>query len=163
MSMSNRNVSASSPHSSIRRCSSDDSVDRVAWSTTDASAKSTQTHFVRSYHSLIALLPDLVRPSNIPYSSSSSKAIGPSLLPDTTNSVSSFAKVGNNTHGAAPNALFCVSFRIAENVFVMTATKRLISQKFRTIRHTIKKKQDTKNSASIMLYIMGDHFKYRQV
>ena len=54
------------------------------------------------------------------------------------------------THGAAPKALFCVSFRIAENVFVMTATKRLMSQKFNTMIQTMKKKQDTKNSESII-------------
>jgi len=34
-------------------------------------------------------------------------------------------------YGAAPNALFRVSFLIAEKVLVITATKRLISQKFR--------------------------------
>ena len=62
------------------------------------------------------------------------------------------------THGAAPNALFCVSFRIAENVFVITATNRLISQKFNTIISTIKKKHDTKNSASIISYIIGAHY-----
>ena len=61
------------------------------------------------------------------------------------------------TYGAAPNALLCVSFLIAENVFVMTATKRLMSQKFKTMMHTMKKKHDTKNSESIMLYIKVDH------
>lgn len=62
------------------------------------------------------------------------------------------------THGAAPNALLCVSLLIAENVFVMTATKRLMSQKLSTMMHTMKKKQDTKNSESIMLYIKVDHW-----
>lgn len=63
----------------------------------------------------------------------------------------------NDTHGAAPNALFFVSERIAENVFVITATKRLMSQKLSTMRQTMKKKQDTKNSESIIWYMMGDH------
>lgn len=65
--------------------------------------------------------------------------------------------MGGKTYGAAPKALFCVSERMAENVLVMTATKRLISQKLRTIMQTMKKKQETKNSESIMSYIIGDH------
>ena len=61
------------------------------------------------------------------------------------------------THGAAPKALFFVSFLMAENVFVMTATNRLMSQKLRTRMQMMKKKQDTKNSASIIAYMTGDH------
>jgi len=61
------------------------------------------------------------------------------------------------THGAALNALERVSVLIAENVFVITATNKLISQKLRTMRQMMKKKQDMKNSASITLYINVDH------
>jgi hypothetical protein len=63
-----------------------------------------------------------------------------------------------STYGAAPKALLFVSDRIAEKVFVMTATKRLISQKLRTTMQTMKKQHETKNSASIIAYIMGDHW-----
>jgi hypothetical protein len=63
----------------------------------------------------------------------------------------------SDTHGAAPNALLLVSLRMAENVFVMTATNRLMSQKFNTMMHTMKKKHEIKNSESIMSYIKGDH------
>lgn len=63
------------------------------------------------------------------------------------------------TYGAAPNALFFVSDLIAENVFVITATNRLMSQKFKTIIQMIKKKHEMKNSESIMSYIIGDHCK----
>ena len=61
------------------------------------------------------------------------------------------------THGAELNALLCVSSLIAEKVLVITATKRLMSQKFSTTMQIIKKKQETKNSASIIEYIRGDH------
>jgi len=61
------------------------------------------------------------------------------------------------THGEALNALFCVSSLIAENVLVITATNRLMSQKFSTTIQIIKKKEDMKNSASIMEYISDDH------
>lgn len=61
------------------------------------------------------------------------------------------------THGAAQNALDCVSVLIAENVFVITATNRLISQKLSTMRQVMKKKQDMKNSESITLYINPAH------
>ena len=61
------------------------------------------------------------------------------------------------TYGAAPKALFLVSDLIAENVLVMTATKRLINQKLSTTMQTMKKQHETKNSASIMEYISGDH------
>ena len=46
---------------------------------------------------------------------------------------------------------------MAENVFVITATKRLISQKLSTMMARMKKKQDTQNSASTIEYINGDH------
>lgn len=58
---------------------------------------------------------------------------------------------------AAPNALFFVSALIAANVFVMTAMNRFMSQKFKMTMQVMKNRHDTKNSASIMLYIMGDH------
>ena len=60
-------------------------------------------------------------------------------------------------YGAAPKALFFVSDRMAENVFVMTATNKLMSQKLSTIMQTMKKKQDTKNSESIIWYMRGVH------
>ena len=66
-----------------------------------------------------------------------------------------------DTHIAAPNALFFVSARMAANVFVMTAMNRLISQKFRITMQVMKKRHDTKNSASIMLYMIGDHYATR--
>ena len=47
---------------------------------------------------------------------------------------------------------------MAENVFVMTATNRLMSQKLRMMTQTMKKTEDTKYSASMMLYINGAHF-----
>jgi hypothetical protein len=46
---------------------------------------------------------------------------------------------------------------MAENVFVITATNKLISQKLSTTRQMMKKKQDTKNSESITEYINVDH------
>lgn len=61
------------------------------------------------------------------------------------------------TYGAAPNALFLVSERIAANVFVITATNKLINQKLRTTTQIMKKKQETKNSESIIAYINGVH------
>ena len=61
------------------------------------------------------------------------------------------------THDAAPKALFLVSVLMAANVFVITATKRLISQKLSTRMQIMKKKQDTKYSASIIAYMIGDH------
>jgi hypothetical protein len=61
------------------------------------------------------------------------------------------------THGAVLNALERVSVLIAKNVFVITATNKLISQKLSTTRQMMKKKQDMKNSASITLYINADH------
>jgi hypothetical protein len=66
-------------------------------------------------------------------------------------------EVVTETHGEALNALFCVSCLIAENVLVITATKRLMSQKFSTTIQIIKKTEDMKNSASIIEYIRGDH------
>jgi len=61
------------------------------------------------------------------------------------------------TNGAALNTLERVSVLIAENVFVITATNKLISQKLSTMR-LMKKKQDMKNSESITLYINVDHY-----
>jgi hypothetical protein len=61
------------------------------------------------------------------------------------------------THGAVLNALDRVSVLMAKNVFVITATNKLISQKLSTIRQVIKKTQEMKNSASITLYINGAH------
>ena len=55
------------------------------------------------------------------------------------------------------NALDRVSDLIAENVFVITATNKLISQKLSTMRQVMKKKQDMKNSELITLYINVDH------
>ena len=46
---------------------------------------------------------------------------------------------------------------MAENVLVITATKRLMSQKLSTTMQTMKKKHETKNSESIIEYIIGDH------
>jgi hypothetical protein len=66
-----------------------------------------------------------------------------------------------HTHGAAPKALFLVSDLIAAKLLVITATKRLISQKFRTIMAIIKKKHETKNSASIIEYINGVHWEVK--
>lgn len=62
------------------------------------------------------------------------------------------------TYLCAPKALFFVSDLIAANVFVITATNRLINQKLRTITHMMKKKHETKNSESTMLYMSGDHY-----
>ena len=64
------------------------------------------------------------------------------------------------TYGAAPKAECFVSFLIAANVFVITATKRLMSQKLRTMTQMMKKKHDTKYSESIMLYMSGVHCAY---
>ena len=61
------------------------------------------------------------------------------------------------THGAVLNALERVSVLIAKNVFVITATNKLISQKLSTTIQVMKKKQDMKNSASITPYINDDH------
>lgn len=63
----------------------------------------------------------------------------------------------NHTHAAAPKALFFVSDLIAANEFVITATKRLISQKLSTIMAIMKKRHETKYSASIIEYIRGAH------
>ncbi len=41
------------------------------------------------------------------------------------------------TYGAAPNSFFFVSDRMAENILVITATNRLMSQKFRTKMQTM--------------------------
>ena len=46
---------------------------------------------------------------------------------------------------------------MAENVFVMTATNKFMSQKLSTTRQMMKKKQDMKNSESITAYISVDH------
>lgn len=70
-------------------------------------------------------------------------------------------KVQVTTHGAALNALDRVSVLIAENVFVITATNKLISQKLSTTIQTMKKKEDTKNSESITEYINCDHYNVR--
>lgn len=56
--------------------------------------------------------------------------------------------VTTETHGEALNTLFCISSLIAENVLVITATKRLMNEEFSTTRQIIRKKQDMKNSAS---------------
>jgi hypothetical protein len=61
-------------------------------------------------------------------------------------------------HGAALNALFCETCLMAENVFVITATNRLMSQKLSTTIQTMKKKQQMKNSESITEYINDDHY-----
>lgn len=63
------------------------------------------------------------------------------------------ALVKTRTYGAAPKALFCVSFLIAEKVLVITATKRLMSQRFRTTTQIMEKKQEKKDSESIVEYI----------
>jgi hypothetical protein len=63
------------------------------------------------------------------------------------------APVKTKAYGAAPNALFWVSFLMAEKVLVITATKRLISQRFRTMTQIMEKKQETKDSESIIEYI----------
>jgi tellurite resistance protein len=60
-------------------------------------------------------------------------------------------------HGAALNALDRVTVLIAANVFVITATNKLISQKLSTTRQMMKKKQDMKYSESITLNINVDH------
>ena len=51
-----------------------------------------------------------------------------------------------------------VSDLIAANVFVITATKRFRSQKFSTTIANMKKRHETKYSASIMEYIKGAHY-----
>jgi hypothetical protein len=61
------------------------------------------------------------------------------------------------THGTALNALDRVFVLMAKKAFVMTATKRLISQKLSTTRQMMKKKQETKNSDWITAYINVDH------
>lgn len=60
------------------------------------------------------------------------------------------------THLVAPNALRLVSSRIAEKVFVITATKRFNNQTLRTMAPTMKKRHETKNSASIIWYMTVD-------
>jgi hypothetical protein len=40
----------------------------------------------------------------------------------------------------------------------MTATNRLMSQKLRTMTQMMKNKAETKNSASMIEYIKGDHY-----
>lgn len=62
-------------------------------------------------------------------------------------------------YGAAPNALFDVSFLMAEKVLVITATKRLISQRFRTTTQMMEKKQEKKDSESIVMYIGAVNYK----
>lgn len=79
MSISNMNVNAVSLQLRICRWFCDESAERVAWRTTDESAKSTQTHLVRSYHCLTMLIRETCLPGEMPYSSSSSSRIGPSL------------------------------------------------------------------------------------
>jgi tellurite resistance protein len=66
------------------------------------------------------------------------------------------------THGAALKALDFVSVLMAENVFVITATNKLMSQKLSTTMQVMKKKQDMKNSESITEYINDDHYNTRQ-
>jgi hypothetical protein len=63
----------------------------------------------------------------------------------------------SRTYGAAPKALFFVFDLIAENVLVMTAMNKLMSQKFRTMTQMMKKRQEMKYSDSIAEYIRGDH------
>jgi hypothetical protein len=61
--------------------------------------------------------------------------------------------IETRAHGAAPNALFCVSFLMAEKVLVITATKRLMSQRFKTMTQKMEKKLEKKDSESIVVYI----------
>ena len=62
------------------------------------------------------------------------------------------------THGAALNALLCETSLMAKNVFVITATNRLMSQKLSTTMQVIKKKQQRKYSESITVYINCAHY-----
>jgi len=61
-------------------------------------------------------------------------------------------------YGSAENALDCVCVLIAENVFVITATNKLMSQKLSTTTQMMKKKLEKKNSESITEYINDDHY-----
>ncbi len=79
MSTSKRNARASSDQFKISICMGDDSAERVACRMTEARAKRTQTHFVRSYHTLILVLLDICLEGRSPYSSSCSSRIGPRL------------------------------------------------------------------------------------
>ena len=54
------------------------------------------------------------------------------------------------TYDAAPNALLFVPLRIAEKVFVITATNKLNSQKFSTRIPEMKKMEETKYSDSMI-------------
>jgi len=54
------------------------------------------------------------------------------------------------TYGAAPKALLLVPERIAEKVFVITATNKLNSQKFNTRTPKTKKMEETTYSEAII-------------
>ena len=56
----------------------------------------------------------------------------------------------NLTHLVVPKALAFVSSRMAENVFVITATNRFNSHTLRMIAPAIKNRHEMKNSASII-------------
>ena len=66
-------------------------------------------------------------------------------------------------YGAAPNALLRVSFLMAEKVLVITATKRLISQRLRTTTQIMEKKQEKKDSESIVKYIGAVNYRVGSV
>jgi hypothetical protein len=55
-----------------------------------------------------------------------------------------------DTYWLAPKALLFVSWRMAEKVFVMTATNKFSNHKLRIMTPAMKKRQDMKNSASII-------------
>ena len=52
---------------------------------------------------------------------------------------------------------------MAEKVLVITATKRLISHRFRTTTHIIEKKQEKKDSESIVKYIGAVNYRIGSV
>jgi hypothetical protein len=52
---------------------------------------------------------------------------------------------------------------MAEKVFVITATKRLISQRFRTTTQIMEKKQEKKDSESMVKYIGAVNYKIMSV
>ena len=133
----------------------------VACRTSEVSARKMKHHRICVYSAAITFLLGVLRPGLVHSESSAvSTATGASLLPNQHHIHHSYhdkEEGGKRTYGAAPKALLCVSSLIAEKVLVMTATNKFKSQKFRTTMVTMKKKQETKYSASIMEYISGDH------
>ena len=158
ISMSNAMVMTSSPTLRICACIELISAPRVAWRTSEARERVLlpQHHLIFSYTSLTIFLRALRRRASGPVVSSCSSTMAWILYKGSLRKHSEI-KATVITHGAVLNALERVSVLIAENVFVITATNRLISQKLSTMRQVIKKKQDMKNSASITLYINVDH------